>query len=79
MSDEADLAQRYEERDRRQAVARVTAAQEAAGFRWAADCLDCHDPLDEDRVKACPGATRCITCQEAFERRRALFPRASAR
>jgi len=75
VSDDADLAQRHEQRERRQAIAAVQAEVEASAFRWAADCIDCADPLDEDRVQACPGATRCITCQEAFERRRALFPR----
>jgi len=30
-------------------------------------CVDCQKPISEKRLKMYPDATRCITCQEAFE------------
>lgn len=32
-------------------------------------CVDCGEPIPEDRRKAVPGCTRCIVCQRAFEER----------
>lgn len=31
-------------------------------------CDGCGDPLDAERRKALPGATRCVECQQAAER-----------
>lgn len=33
-------------------------------------CADCGEPIAAPRLLAYPTATRCIDCQEAFERRR---------
>lgn len=30
-------------------------------------CADCGNPISEKRLKMYPDATRCISCQEAFE------------
>ncbi len=38
-------------------------------------CDDCGDPIDAERRKALPGATRCVDCQEAAERGRRLVRR----
>lgn len=32
-------------------------------------CCDCGDPIPTERLRARPGATRCIECQERKERR----------
>lgn len=31
------------------------------------DCIDCGDPIDEERREAMPSATRCIDCQARHE------------
>lgn len=66
MSDEADLAQRLDERQRAAAIAIVRAQTERDG---ADDCEDCGAPIAPERRAALPSATRCIGCQERFERR----------
>lgn len=30
-------------------------------------CVDCYDPIDQERLKAQPEAVRCIDCQIRFE------------
>ena len=30
-------------------------------------CVDCQQPISEKRLKLYPDATRCLSCQEAFE------------
>lgn len=30
-------------------------------------CVDCELPISEKRLKSFPNATRCLSCQEAFE------------
>lgn len=32
-------------------------------------CLDCDDPIEVARLKAQPGAVRCVACQYDHERR----------
>lgn len=32
------------------------------------DCEDCGDPIPEARRQAVPGCTRCVVCQEYFEK-----------
>ena len=42
------------------------------GAEWlpsAEECEECGDPIPEARRKAVPGCTRCIQCQQEFERR----------
>lgn len=33
-------------------------------------CADCGDPIAEKRLKSYPNATRCLSCQEAYEDRK---------
>lgn len=69
--DDADHAQRREELQREDGI---TSARILAAFnRWPQgpvkrDCLDCEEPIPEERLAAIPGAVRCTTCQEAHER-----------
>ncbi|MEP9350586.1 TraR/DksA C4-type zinc finger protein [Xanthobacter sp. KR7-225] len=67
MSDEADLAQSIDERHRGAAIAHVRAQVEVPGTD---DCEACGAPISPARRAALPSATRCIGCQERFERRR---------
>lgn len=30
-------------------------------------CMDCGNPIGDKRLKSFPNATRCLSCQEAFE------------
>ncbi|MFH1430422.1 MAG: TraR/DksA C4-type zinc finger protein [Candidatus Uhrbacteria bacterium] len=32
-------------------------------------CEDCEEPIGDDRMFARPSATRCVVCQERYERR----------
>jgi phage/conjugal plasmid C-4 type zinc finger TraR family protein len=34
------------------------------------NCKDCGDPIPKKRLKAKPGAERCIECQTNYEQRR---------
>lgn len=34
------------------------------------ECLDCGGEIPEARQDAIPGCTRCVDCQEKFEKRR---------
>lgn len=67
MSDEADQAQRIDERYRAAAIAHVRARTQRDGFD---ECEDCGELIEPARRKAMPSATRCVDCQEDFERRR---------
>lgn len=31
------------------------------------ECIDCGEPIPEERRTAYPGCTRCIDCQEEYE------------
>lgn len=31
------------------------------------DCMDCGEPIPENRRRAMPGCLLCVACQEAFE------------
>lgn len=68
--DDANHAQKREELARATALA-VVQRQIAADLSEAGceDCIDCGDPIPEDRRKAMPSATRCIGCQEIEDRR----------
>ena len=30
-------------------------------------CIDCHKPIPAARIRACPDAVRCVTCQAKVE------------
>jgi phage/conjugal plasmid C-4 type zinc finger TraR family protein len=68
--DDGDHAQTREELARATALA-VVRQQIAAELSEAGsdDCIDCGDPIPEDRRKALPSATRCVGCQEIEDRR----------
>lgn len=64
--DEIDIAQRNQERiDRenlRQYLDRIPRCEAAK------ECEDCGDNIPEKRREKVPGCTRCIRCQQLFER-----------
>ncbi len=76
MTDIIDRAQVAEEfrRDLAVRAARAQASQLATPRAFGL-CNDCADPIDADRRKANPTATRCFECQEAAERRRKTHTR----
>ncbi|WP_374569671.1 TraR/DksA C4-type zinc finger protein [Phenylobacterium sp.] len=73
MSDDLDLAQRHEEFRRGHALSAAQArARQVLGPAAPNACVDCGDDIDEERRAAAPAARRCLTCQEALERRQRL-------
>lgn len=76
MTDWIDRAQEVEQRSRDislRAVQRV--ARVLARPRLSRICEDCPDPIEPQRLAACPGARRCIDCQERSERLLRTLPR----
>lgn len=39
------------------------------GIRY---CIDCEEPIHDDRLRVKPDAVRCVDCQNAHDRREAL-------
>lgn len=79
MSDVADMAEATEAMDR---DLRINAAQAAAARLdgppvTERECDDCADPIEPERLKAAPGARRCLICEEARERQMRLRGRRS--
>lgn len=74
MSDDADRAQLLEIQERDRSIAQACATNDPTSV-WTGDCVECRDPIETDRAAASPGCRRCLTCQEAFERRQKLFAR----
>ena len=66
--DDADLAQANQADFDRLALAHRLAAMPSG--ESAMECEDCGATIPEGRRKAAPGCTRCIRCQERFERGR---------
>lgn len=64
--DDADIAQRNQEQFDRLALRRQLAAIPRG--EAATDCEDCEQPIPATRQQAAPGCTRCIRCQQEFER-----------
>ena len=64
--DEADIAQRNQEQFDRLALQRQLARMPQG--EAATECEDCEHPIPEQRQQAAPGCTRCIHCQQKFER-----------
>ncbi len=71
--DECDVAAELQQRDREgglrvalQAAHRETVPLVINGERC---CLECEEPIDPERLRANPGAVRCVACQEKMERR----------
>ena len=70
MSDVIDQAEAIEatERALRIEAVRAAAAQLAGDLVDERDCESCEDAIDPERLKAVPGARRCVFCEEARER-----------
>lgn len=68
MADEMDRAQALEERQRRQALARATAARTAGPSAYW--CESCGEAIPPARRVAVPGVRRCAFCQAEAERNR---------
>ena len=66
-----DLA---EARQQLAALSDVDAALSRVAAGSYGECIDCGEPIAIARLKAYPAATRCIDCQEAFEKREAGPP-----
>jgi RNA polymerase-binding transcription factor DksA len=76
VTDVLDLAQRHEEMRRDIALGGVLCqARQLDTPRAEFLCVDCADPIEPERREACPGAVRCLVCQEAREAHQRLFPR----
>lgn len=48
-------------------VARIRASLDGLGEEF---CRECGDPIEEQRRRAMPSATRCFSCQNIIERQR---------
>ncbi|MFD3263347.1 TraR/DksA C4-type zinc finger protein [Phenylobacterium ferrooxidans] len=76
MTDVIDDAQRFEAFRRDLALAAALAGERRRDVVFGVlVCADCDDPMEDERLAARPEAIRCLTCQEAHERRLALHAR----
>lgn len=64
--DDCDLGSQHENLFRRRAIDKARGRKFPGQSR--AECDDCGEPIPEARRKAVPGCTRCVACQEDFER-----------
>jgi len=64
MTDIIDRAQALEQRQRDAALRRRVPRPQSG----RKDCIDCEVEIPEARRAACPGADRCIDCQEIWEK-----------
>ncbi|MEY9717871.1 phage/conjugal plasmid C-4 type zinc finger TraR family protein [Sinorhizobium fredii] len=62
-----ELAELRVEEEKQAAIASARMALSGVG---QADCEECGRPIGEARRAAMPSATRCFSCQEAFETER---------
>lgn len=62
-----ERAEEFERLSKEAEVARIRSSLEGPGEEL---CRECGDPVEEDRRKALPSATRCFPCQNIIERRR---------
>jgi phage/conjugal plasmid C-4 type zinc finger TraR family protein len=63
--DEGDIAQDYQERHNRAAIAAARTTQVKNPSRTY--CLDCECVIPDARRKAYPGCVRCVECEQEFE------------
>lgn len=76
MTDIADHAQLLEEQERDASLEIVRATvRDLQTAQGDATCRSCFEPIEEERLQACPGAVRCLVCQTAFEKFQRMFPR----
>jgi len=71
--DDLDRAEALERAEREAAIARhraFTAALVALHDIEAGDCTDCGESIAPARKAAAPWTTRCVGCQQQFERGR---------
>ena len=64
--DEADRAQADQEQFERLALQRQRGAMPQGAA--LTECEDCGRAIPEKRRQAAPGCTRCVRCQQTFER-----------
>jgi phage/conjugal plasmid C-4 type zinc finger TraR family protein len=69
MSEERGL-ERAEDFQRQQDELRVARIRASLDGEGDVICRDCGDPIEEERRKAMPSATRCFPCQNIVERQR---------
>lgn len=71
--DECDVAAELQQRDREGGlrVALRTAHRETVPLVINGErcCLECEEPIDPERLRANPGAVRCVSCQAKHEKR----------
>lgn len=67
MADVADKGSAYARRDLEGRIARIRSDAAGTG-EGPRECEDCGEPIPEARRQAVPGCTRCVRCQEKFER-----------
>ena len=71
MADIADLAQMREEEIRAQAIEQARRLMDQDGGQRIKNgriiCTDCGTPIPAGRLRARPGATRCVECQAELE------------
>lgn len=72
--DDADRAKVLEMRERQQSILNQLATPDHApgekplivgGEHY---CLDCAEPISKERLKAHPGAVRCVSCKSLWEK-----------
>lgn len=70
MADDADMAQLIQEREMAAAISLVVHRRESEGPEYVdgvACCRDCGEPIPKKRLKALPGVSRCVDCQQAAD------------
>lgn len=70
MSDLVDDAQVLEEAERDDALARIRRRVTHGDWRdlSAAECVECSEPIPDQRREAVPGVQTCVDCAQALER-----------
>lgn len=66
--DQFDRAQELDARYRRQALDEWSRSRGDGGELAASKCVECGKTIPQARRLAAPGCTRCITCQQEWER-----------
>ena len=64
-SDFFDVASQVEMEERDAAIAKARGRIAGVG---RATCSDCDDVIPQERRRAIPSCTRCVDCQERFEK-----------
>jgi phage/conjugal plasmid C-4 type zinc finger TraR family protein len=67
VADEIDQAAEHSALRLNIALKNHYAAREAAD--GCGICIDCEEPIPDERIRALPGCRRCIECQQRYESR----------